>query len=459
MVSNNLTRYPFPLDIPRKFATELFQILDTGENATSIWVGSAGRRLISQFLINHPEEIVDVVPNFKKYLLVYVEPLDLTENTQSAYLKLMGQAFIQACKQNPELNCEFNDSELELFDSENPPYAKLLEGLKRLFQVVIDQNIEVVLLLGEFDELEFINAVFSNNLRSVWNKFNGQLHYVFLIKDLRLIFGQNQYGEELRYLIFQNLLFWPLQEENDDYFISYFENKTGFTLSPELKQLVKDICDGHPYFLKLAIDTLSKKQSSKDIGIEELGTLIRSNYEIRAVSDRILEVLTEEMKNFLTEITIDKVYELPNKEELLALESLGLISKSEDGSYQPFCLAFRDAVLKTVLPRTNNTTKQSKGLVFESDLNSISFDGKPLEDDLTRQEFELLSYLIKSPNKLHSRDEIAEALWGKDSFEKYSDWAIDQLMSKLRKKLTSLKVKDNTLVTVRGRGYKLIVNS
>ena len=54
-------------------------------------------------------------------------------------------------------------------------------------------------------------------------------------------------------------------------------------------------------------------------------------------------------------------------------------------------------------------------------------------------------------------DEIGEALWGKDSYDKYSDWAIDQLISKLRKKLETLGFK-NVLKTVRGKGYKLVLN-
>ncbi|MFC1790807.1 helix-turn-helix domain-containing protein [Patescibacteria group bacterium] len=49
---------------------------------------------------------------------------------------------------------------------------------------------------------------------------------------------------------------------------------------------------------------------------------------------------------------------------------------------------------------------------------------------------------------------MGEVLWGEASYEKYSDWAIDQLISKLRKKLKDLGLTD-FLKTIRGRGYKL----
>ena len=62
---------------------------------------------------------------------------------------------------------------------------------------------------------------------------------------------------------------------------------------------------------------------------------------------------------------------------------------------------------------------------------------------------------LNGVNKLKSRDDIGDVLWGKESYEKYSDWAIDQIMSKIRKKLGLLGTKTR-IVTVRGRGYKLV---
>ena len=80
---------------------------------------------------------------------------------------------------------------------------------------------------------------------------------------------------------------------------------------------------------------------------------------------------------------------------------------------------------------------------------------KTVEEKFTRQEYSVLSMLLQKKSKLCTRDDIGDILWGNDSYEKYSDWAIDQLMSKLRKKLTDLGVKEK-LVTVRGKGYKLL---
>jgi len=88
--------------------------------------------------------------------------------------------------------------------------------------------------------------------------------------------------------------------------------------------------------------------------------------------------------------------------------------------------------------------------------DEILANGLPLEKELTLQEYHLLVGFLKNPKKIISRDEIAEILWGKKSFEKYSDWAIDQIISQLRKKLTQIGVSTKNLQTIRGRGYRLI---
>ena len=45
--------------------------------------------------------------------------------------------------------------------------------------------------------------------------------------------------------------------------------------------------------------------------------------------------------------------------------------------------------------------------------------------------------LFRSLNTPLSRDEIAEIIWGKSWQSKYSDWALDKAISRLRRKINS----------------------
>lgn len=449
--------FPFPEPYIRDYAEKLFRIVSRGECATSVWVATAGRRVVNRFIVNHQDLFTKELPDQKRFVLVYIEPLDLTEETAQGYLRLIGKDLLQACQKKENCQAEFEGGEIEIFDNEQAPYSKLLEALKTVVAKIVNQDLEVALFLGEFDELSFINPTFSNNLRSLWNRFDSKLHLVFLIKDTRLIFDQNHFGEELGYLFFQNIFYALVSKSNEDYLLDYFVKKMERELTGSEKDLLAQLCDGHPYFLKLAVETLTKAAPSVAKGdIKELEEAIRSNYEIRATSDRMLEVFTDPMKKFLGDIATKQIYQLPTNESLTALLSLGVVRKHPDGYYQVFCSLFRDAILKKALPEIATSSEGQKNLYFDETANTIIISGKPVDEFLTRQEYEILAYFLKQPNKLHSRDAIAEAIWGKESYEKYSDWAIDQLMSKLRKKLEKLGADGKTLVTVRGRGYKFI---
>jgi hypothetical protein len=66
--------------------------------------------------------------------------------------------------------------------------------------------------------------------------------------------------------------------------------------------------------------------------------------------------------------------------------------------------------------------------------SQLSRSGILLQNLLSNQELILLSYLYDQ-NSFVSKEAIAEVLWGKNWPEKYSDWAIDKLISRIRKKL------------------------
>ena len=83
--------------------------------------------------------------------------------------------------------------------------------------------------------------------------------------------------------------------------------------------------------------------------------------------------------------------------------------------------------------------------VFES--------GQNTDIDLTPIEFKLLLFLCKELNKVYSRDEILNSVWG-ESIHVYSR-SVDTHISKLRKKLGS---KANYIESVHGSGYRFVVD-
>ncbi|HCZ07146.1 MAG: two-component system, OmpR family, response regulator [Thermotogota bacterium] len=69
---------------------------------------------------------------------------------------------------------------------------------------------------------------------------------------------------------------------------------------------------------------------------------------------------------------------------------------------------------------------------------------------LSHKEFSILLLLASTPNKIFSRSEILDAVWG---YEDVSDRVVDVYISYLRKKLGS-----DVILTVRGVGYRIKVD-
>lgn len=74
---------------------------------------------------------------------------------------------------------------------------------------------------------------------------------------------------------------------------------------------------------------------------------------------------------------------------------------------------------------------------------------------LTKSQRTMLEYLERRQGELITKDDMAKALWGDAWADKYSDWAIDQLISTLRDKLITIK-HSGTIVTKKGEGILFV---
>lgn len=76
-------------------------------------------------------------------------------------------------------------------------------------------------------------------------------------------------------------------------------------------------------------------------------------------------------------------------------------------------------------------------------------------DVLSRQEQKIYIEMRRRANSIISRDEIATILWKEKSYDKYSDWAIDKMISRLRKRLILSGSSACAIKTLKGKGYQL----
>lgn len=108
---------------------------------------------------------------------------------------------------------------------------------------------------------------------------------------------------------------------------------------------------------------------------------------------------------------------------------------------------------KYLLSVLNNfPIKEQTGHQLELRKNQFYSNGDTVK--LTNKEFLVLKTLYLSKKKMVSYDKIGEVLWTKEP-DKFSLWAISQLIKRLRKKLSDYFINPNTIRSRRGEGYVL----
>jgi two-component system response regulator RegX3 len=128
---------------------------------------------------------------------------------------------------------------------------------------------------------------------------------------------------------------------------------------------------------------------------------------------------------------------------------------ADDYVVKPF--GFRELVarIRAVLRRTGPNQPQAQtdvrievGLLqIDTRTRNVSYDGRPVA--LTPKEHDLLVYLARDPDVVHTREQILEDVWDENWWG--STKTLDVHIASLRKKLAP-----ETIETVRGVGFRLV---
>ena len=137
----------------------------------------------------------------------------------------------------------------------------------------------------------------------------------------------------------------------------------------------------------------------------------------------------------------------------------GLKSGADDYITKPFEMKEVLARIEAVLRRSSGASgeKKSRRLIFDKliidmDAFELTVDGKKV--DTPPKEMELLFCLASSPNRVYTRNQLLDEVWGFDYFG--DSRTVDVHIKRLREKLENISESWN-LKTVWGVGYKFEV--
>ena len=137
---------------------------------------------------------------------------------------------------------------------------------------------------------------------------------------------------------------------------------------------------------------------------------------------------------------------------------MGLDMGADDYMTKPFAIEELFARIRTILKRqsiheadtSSEDEKRLGKLVINLNKHAVTYDNKVIE--LTRKEYDLLLYLVENKNKVLTRDQILDEVWGYNFYGETN--VVDVYIRYLRSKI-DYKFGTQYIQTLSGTGYIL----
>lgn len=133
----------------------------------------------------------------------------------------------------------------------------------------------------------------------------------------------------------------------------------------------------------------------------------------------------------------------------------GLATGADDYVVKPFSIpelmARVRAILRRARPEVVSTMLRSGDLELDKETHRVRRNGKEIH--LGPTEFRLLEFLMTSPGRVFSREQLLDGVWGHDVY--VDERTVDVHVGRLRKALAIADESANPIRTVRSAGYSL----
>lgn len=223
------------------------------------------------------------------------------------------------------------------------------------------------------------------------------------------------------------------------------------------------IADDHKQITSILSDYAKKEGYTVSIandGKEALSMFSKNTFDLV-----LLDVMMPEMDGFQVCREIRKTSSVPiimvtaRGEDFERI--MGLDMGADDYIVKPFSPGEVMARIRAILRRISPDLKESqdKNILHYDNLTinieefTVLVENEPVS--LTKKEIEILYTMAKNPNKLFTRDNLLNSLWGYDYFGDAR--TVDSHIKRLRAKLDSCHHPNWEIKTVWGMGYKFEV--
>jgi hypothetical protein len=328
----------------------------------------------------------------------------------------------------------------------NEGLTAISEGLKQ----------RLVLLFDEFDEpFAGLDEQVLLNLRALKDKYGSRLSYV-VATDQPL--GEPQRGDkvaEFCELFAHNTLFLSaLGRDNATQVIVQFAREEEVALGTGDIVFIVTQAGGHPGLLEATCRVLAEVRRDypdayRDRSYKLVQERLDSDINIRSECAKLWNGLSAEEQEALTAF-VSKPGAALNLDVERSLRQKAILEE-RGGELSAFGTLFEGFARRQRLVRRH----QPQGVWVDVDSGDVWVDGKPVPT-LTDLEYRLLLLLYGRLDKVCDKYQIVESVWGEDYIDEVDDDRIGKLVNRLRRKIEPDPSGPRYLITVRGRGYRLV---
>lgn len=393
---------------------------------------------------------------------VYIDCNQMLERTARAFFIATWRALADTLEARvPEVRPQAQQLYDEMVDASSTMTVAL--NFDEGFALALDRLPRpLVLCLDDFDEAyQHLEPQTFLNLRALKDPHGAALVYVTATeRELLRITTTREQGEfyELMAPRVRFLRFWERDETRA--FCQAFAARERVTFDEADLAFICDNADGHPGLVQAvcyalgAVTGAPVRDTHQDRVIHQIVQQnLATDANVQSECEKIWSDLEPDERDALLHLRRE-ADTCPAQFAGVAAER-GLRSKFvvRDGEEGPrvFARLFDDFVRRQKLMRQPN----ARGVYVDVDAGDVWVDGKRIEapSDL---EYRLLLFLYGRLDRVCDKYAIVEAVWGQDYVDKVDDARIEKLVSRVRQKIEPDPAHPRYLLSLRGRGYKLV---
>ncbi len=427
---------PFP-----NLARRVLEDLAAGRCASVVGLSNTGKSTFMRGLATPPARAAYEAVRGRPGRLLYVDCNRAVAISVQAFYEVVLRSLLEALA---------GDASAELYDRLRAYHASITEagnefGASLSFNLALSDlcqelGADLCLLVDEFDEIyTSLEDRALLNMRALRDRFPDRLLFVTAtVRRLPGLRGRVVEDEFAEMFSQSTHVVPPLARDDVDLILA----DLGLSLPDPQPDICYQLSGGHPGLL-IAVAQVLSGTDTDDVATGL--TRVSREPQPRAECLKIWNQLNDEERVWLAALATQAESRLPAP-QMAQLEALGLVRKGEVFS----------AVLSGFVGRRSRTPGvEDQGIQVDPDSGDVWVDGVRIPV-LTDLEYRLMALLDERRDKVTDKYKIVTTVWGEDYLGDVDDARVEKLVSRLRGKIESDPSNPRYLVTLRGRGYKLL---